>query len=270
MLIDTHCHLDASEFDADRNEVIKTASQQGIQMMVIPAVHRDNFEIVTQLAQQNLCCAHALGIHPMYVERSTPEDIALLAETLKIQLNSEQAPVAIGEIGLDFFVPDYDKEKQTFYFVEQLKLAQQFDLPVILHVRRSIDDILKHLRKHPVKGGIAHAFNGSKQQAEQFIELGFKLGFGGALTYPRALKIRELAASLPLDSIVLETDAPDIPPEWLKKGERNSPAELKKIAEILASLRHINVSQVAEITTKNALEILPNMAKLFTRHNVLL
>jgi TatD DNase family protein len=187
-----------------------------------------------------------------------------LADLIETQINQGRPPVAIGEIGLDYFVEDHDQTLQTFYFTEQLRLAECFEMPVILHVRRSIDDILKHLRQHKVRGGIAHAFNGSYQQAEQFIKLGFKLGFGGAMTYPRALKIRDLAATLPMDAIVLETDAPDIPPEWLKNGEKNSPAHLKKITEILAELRNIKPSQVAEITTKNALEILPNMAKLFT------
>ena len=264
MLIDTHCHLDATEFDADRDSVIAAALAQNVQMMVVPAVDRNSFSAVTALAQQNTCCVHALGIHPMYVQNAQPEDLTLLADLLTTQLNSNKPPVAIGEIGLDFFVQDFDKPRQEFYFSEQLKLAQQFDLPVILHVRRSIDDILKHLRKTTVRGGIAHAFNGSHQQAEQFIALGFKLGFGGALTYPRALKIRELVTTLPLESIVLETDAPDMPPKWLKNGEKNSPNQLAKIAEIIASLRHIKHSQVAEITTNNALEILPKMAELFT------
>lgn len=270
MLIDTHCHLDASEFDADRDAVIKTTSEQDIQMMVIPAVEKNNFEHVIQLARKHANCVYGLGIHPMYVQNARPEDIAALKTSIQKQIDQGFPPVAIGEIGLDFFVEGYDKDLQTFYFVEQLKLAKEFDLPVILHVRRAIDEVLKYLRLYKVRGGIAHAFNGSPQQAEQFIQLGFKLGFGGAMTHHRALKIRELAATLPMEAIVLETDAPDIPPEWLKNGEKNSPAQLKKIAENLAELRDIKPSQVAEITTKNALEILPNMAKLFTRHNVLL
>lgn len=270
MLIDTHCHLDASEFDADRDVVIQAAIAHDVQMMVIPTVEKNNFEHVIQLAAQHRQCTYALGIHPMYVQNAQPEDLVTLKATIQHQIDLGTPPVAIGEIGLDFFVEGYNKDLQTFYFVEQLKLAQAFDLPVILHIRQAIDEVLKHLRLHKVRGGIAHAFNGSFQQAEQFIALGFKLGFGGAMTYPRALRIREIATRLPLEAIVLETDAPDIPPEWLKNGEKNSPIHLKKIAEILAELRAIKPSQVAEITTKNALEILPNMAKLFTRDNVLL
>ena len=269
MLIDTHCHLDAAEFDADRDSVIQAALNQNVKMMVIPAVHRNSFSSIIAIAKQHACCAYALGIHPMYVGQSQPEDLAFLAELLSQQMQSDNPPVAIGEIGLDYFVADYDKALQTFYFTEQLKLAKQFDLPVILHVRRAIDDILKLLRQTKVRGGIAHAFNGSLQQAEQFIELGFKLGFGGALTYPRALKIRELVSTLPLEAIVLETDAPDMPPEWLENGQRNTPNQLSKVAETIASLRHIKHSQVAEITRFNSLKILPKLGELFTPDNVL-
>ena len=268
VLIDTHCHLDAAEFDADRENVIQEALLSDVKMMVVPAVHRSNFEAVTHLSQTHHCCAHALGIHPMYVATSQLDDLAFLDQEIAKQMQSGHPPVAVGEIGLDFFIEDYDKASQEHYFVEQLNIAKRYDLPVILHVRRAIDDILKHLRKHQVRGGIAHAFNGSRQQADAFIDLGFKLGFGGALTYPRALKIRELVSTLPIEAIVLETDAPDIPPEWLKNDKRNSPNQLLNISQIIASLRHIKHSQVTEITTNNALEILPNLAKLFTRPQV--
>lgn len=268
VLIDTHCHLDAAEFDADRENVIQAALRSDVKMMVVPSVHRSNFEAVTKLSQTYHCCVHALGIHPMYVATSQLDDLEFLDHEIAMQMQSSRPPVAIGEIGLDFFIEDYDKASQEHYFVEQLKIAKRYNLPVILHVRRAIDDILKHLRKHQVRGGIAHAFNGSRQQADALINLGFKLGFGGALTYPRALKIRELVSTLPLEAIVLETDAPDIPPEWLKNDKRNSPNQLLNISQIIASLRHIKHSQVTEITTNNALEILPNLAKLFTRPQV--
>ena len=140
---------------------------------------------------------------------------------------------------------------QEYYFVEQLKLAQEFDLPVLLHVRRAIDPILKHLRDHPVRGGIAHAFNGSRQQADEFIKRGFKLGFGGAMTHPRARRLRELAATLPPEAIVLETDAPDIPPAWITRG-RNTPEQLPAIAAVLAGLRQSSIEEIAAVTTANA------------------
>ncbi len=264
MFIDTHCHLDAGEFDADRDALALAALQKGVSMIVVPAVERANFNAVCNLADQHAHCALALGIHPLCVDRAQPDDVSFLAALVEKKLSGKKQPVAIGEIGLDFFIEGYSRERQEYYFAEQLKLARQFDLPVILHVRRSVDDVLKHLRRIKVRGGIAHAFNGSRQQADIFIDLGFKLGFGGAMTYPRALKIRELAATLPLGSMVLETDAPDIAPEWLGHHGRNSPDQLPEIAQVLADLRGIKRSEVAEITTRNALDSLPKLAQLCT------
>jgi TatD DNase family protein len=274
MLIDTHCHLDDAAFDADRDDIARQALRQGIAKLVIPAVARSNFDAVIALCNQHENCAYALGIHPMYVSSAAVDDIEVLRSY--VQHNN---PVAIGEIGLDYFANNPQNAKnivgnnnfdlQSYFFIEQLKIAKQYDLPVILHVRHAIDDILKQLRKHPVVGGIAHAFNGSFQQAEQFISLGFKLGFGGAMTYSRALKIRELAVKLPLSAIVLETDAPDIPPEWLGQRGRNSPLEIAKIAQVLADLRQLNITEVLEITGANALKVLPKLSHLYTLPKVL-
>src|SRR5690606_6398279 len=219
-------------------------------------------------AEQYPHCAYGLGIHPLFVGRAHPEDLELLSELVETKLESLKPPVAIGEIGLDFYLEGYDREKQEFYFSEQLKLARRHDLPVILHVRKSSDLVLKHLRRIEVKGGIAHAFNGSRQQEDMFIGMGFKLGFGGARTYDRALRIRELARTLPVESIVLETDAPDIPPEWLGHKGRNTPDQLPRIAEVLAELRGIKSTEVAEITVENALAALPNLAQLCTSLHV--
>lgn len=265
MLIDTHCHLDAAEFDVDRQNIALAALQQGVTAIVVPAVSRGNFDAVIALSHQHQHCVYALGIHPMYVHEAQALDLA----TLQAYVQTYQ-PVAIGEIGLDYFVTKAHLELQHYYFSEQLKIAQQQKLPVILHVRHAIDDVLKHLRCVNVVGGIAHAFNGSLQQAEQFITLGFKLGFGGAMTYSRALHIRELAKKLPLEAIVLETDAPDIPPEWLGRRGRNTPLELNKIAQVLADLKQVNVSQVLDITSANAHNILPKIAHLYTPAKALL
>lgn len=274
LLIDTHCHLDAAEFAADRDAVAIQAHQQAVAAIVVPAVHRTNFDAVMRLATQHAHVHYALGIHPMYVNQSQRQDLTLLAEALKQAMQSQKIPAAIGEIGLDFFVTNDNKSEQIYFFTEQLKLAKAFDLPVILHVRRAVDDVLKYCRQYQLKGGIAHAFNGSRQQADEFIKLGFKLGFGGAMTYPHALKIRELAASLPIESIVLETDAPDIPPIWLTNSTvsrlRNTPLELAKIAEVLAGIRGLEVAQVAGMTTQNALKIMPKILDLCTRPHVLL
>ncbi|CAN1496177.1 MAG: TatD family hydrolase [Sulfuritalea sp.] len=270
MLIDTHCHLDAAEFNLDRDFVISKALQQGVSKILIPSVARQNFDAVIALCNQHKNCAYALGVHPMYVDSADVDDI----ETLKTYIE-ENDPVAIGEIGLDYFVKNLKSHpehiaRQTYFFTEQLKIAKQYDLPVILHIRQAVDDILKYLRRFEVKGGIAHAFNGSLQQAEQFIALGFKLGFGGAMTYSRALKIRELASKLPFESIVLETDSPDMPPEWLGQAGRNTPLELNRIAQVLAELRQVNVAQVLDITSANALKVIPKLTDLCTPPHVLL
>jgi TatD DNase family protein len=190
----------------------------------------------------------------MYTDRATPSDLDVLRDYL-----TQHRPVAVGEIGLDFFIQQYNLETQEFFFVRQLELARAFDLPVLLHIRHAQDIVLKHLRQHRVRGGIAHAFNGSRQQANEFIKLGFKLGFGGAMTYPRATRLRELAATLPLDSLVLETDAPDIPPDFLLRGQPNKPEYVPRIAQTLAILRGMSLEEIAQATTLNALSVLPTL-----------
>ncbi len=253
MLIDTHCHLDAAEFDADRNEVLAAALAAGVDKLLIPAVAVNGFQKTKTTAALSPACHAAYGIHPLYVMAAGEGDLAELRTWL-----AREQPLAVGEIGLDFYVPGLDAARQEYFFVEQLKLAREFNLPVLLHVRRAVDQVLKHLRRIRVPGGIAHAFNGSRQQAEEFIKLGFKLGFGGAMTYAGSTRIRELAASLPADSIVLETDAPDIPPAWLNRG-RNQPAELRQIAEVLAELRGISFVEACRQTTANARQVLPGI-----------
>ncbi|HLA33355.1 MAG TPA: TatD family hydrolase, partial [Rhodocyclaceae bacterium] len=238
MLIDTHCHLDAVEFDADRDEVVVAARRAGVRAMMLPAVERANFAAVAALCRDYAdrpVCAPAYGIHPLYVARAQADDLATL-ETLCALANADVQPVAVGEIGLDRFVAERDDALQTQYFTAQLQIARRATLPVLLHGRRAMDQVLYHLRRIPVVGGIIHAFNGSRRQADEFIRLGFKLGFGGAMTFPRAHRIRELAATLPLEAIVLETDAPDIPPEWIATSARprNSPDQLPRIAAVLA------------------------------------
>jgi TatD DNase family protein len=248
--IDTHCHLDAAEFNADRDAVYATAVDNGVARLVIPSVSRDNFAAVTASCARYPGCLPAWGLHPMLVDVHLPEHLA----DLRAQIES-QRPVAVGEIGLDRFAREFDFATQEFFYVEQLKIAREYDLPVLLHCRRANDDILKHLRKVKVRGGIAHAFNGSPQQANEFIKLGFKLGFGGAFTWPRANNLRRLAVNLPLDAIVLETDSPDIPPVWIGRG-RNAPGELPRIAGILAELRGTHVDDIRDATTRNAQAVL--------------
>ena len=241
----------------------------------MPAVEMANFEAVRRLAHAG-GDSYALGIHPLCVKTAQDDDLALLDKALQ-QFLDDPRLVAVGEIGLDFFVPELCasplRERQQHFYVAQLKLARKYGLPVLLHVRRSVDQVLKGLRdvarSSQAWHGIAHAFNGSVSQAQSFINMGFKLGFGGAVTYERALQLRRLAASLPLDAIVLETDAPDMPPHWLYKTAQqreagevqgvNSPAELPRIAAVLAELRGIGLEELAAATTRNALAALPKL-----------
>ena len=252
MFTDTHCHLDAAEFGTAQADVVRNAVAAGVNRIVVPSVTRGNFASVRELCEQYPNCSPAYGIHPMYTDDATSDNLNVLRDYLK-----QYQPVAVGEIGLDFFIPHYDQTRQEHFFVEQLKLAREFDLPVLLHIRRAQDTILKHLRQIKVHGGIAHAFNGSRQQADEFIKLGFKLGFGGAMTHSRATRLRELAATLPLDSIVLETDAPDIPPDFLERGLPNEPKYLPRIAQTLAELRGMSLEEVARMTTENSMSVLP-------------
>ncbi|MBI5907405.1 MAG: TatD family hydrolase [Burkholderiales bacterium] len=275
--IDTHCHLDAEEFAADRAAVRARAAAQGVSHCVLPAVGAANFAAVRALAHA-LGDSYALGIHPLYVKQAQDGDLALLDAELSLR-KADPRLVAVGEIGLDYFVPELThsplRERQDYFYREQLLLARKHGLPVILHVRRSADRLLKHLRELAPQGGwggMAHAFNGSEQQAMEFVKLGFKLGFGGAVTYARALQLRRLAAQLPLASLVLETDSPDMAPHWLyttaaqraqgRAPGRNEPAELPRIAAVVAQLRGMTVDALAAATTANALVALPKLKGL--------
>lgn len=271
--IDTHCHLDEFEAHAGRayvDGVREDAKRVGVAHCVLPAVELANLDAVRTLAHRH-GDSYALGIHPLFTGKAGDDDVQVLERALA-EHQSDPRLVAIGEIGLDYFVPGLDAARQEQFYREQLKLARRFELPVILHVRRSSDKLLKGLRDLPVQGGIAHAFNGSVQQAQAFIAMGFKLGFGGAVTFDRALQLRRLAQELPLESLVLETDAPDIPPHWLyvtaaereagAPPARNTPGELPRIAEVVAALRGISVEALARATQANACAAFPRLAAL--------
>jgi len=266
MLIDTHCHLDASEFDADRDQVWREAQAQGVRALVIPAVMQSTFQPVMDWCAKHPHTGFALGWHPLFVDQAADDALQQMQDTVAAVLAGPQAGqlLAIGEIGLDFYVTRDNEAKQVALFEGQLQIAKQFGLPVILHVRAAVDSVLKYLRKHRLDSGIAHAFNGSLQQATIFTELGFKLGFGGAMTWPRALKIRKLATELPVEALVLETDAPDTPPVWVGHHGRNTPGQLKRIAEEMALIRGLEISQLIEITGKNSMQVLPKLAHLCT------
>jgi TatD DNase family protein len=248
-LIDTHCHLDAQEFDDDRDAVWARAQVAGVETCVVPAITAATFDATLSM-RTRYGCPIALGLHPIYERTHRDSHIAELDSLI-----ARERPVAVGEIGLDFFVEGLDAVRQVDIFAAQLKLAAKYDLPVLLHVRKSQDQVLKQLRRFGIRRGIAHAFNGSPQQADAYIAQGFKLGFGGTLTFERSLNIRRLAKELPLECIVLETDAPDISPAWAYK-QRNEPAYLARIATEFAELRGISVEEASTATTANARAVL--------------
>lgn len=253
-LIDTHCHLDVAEFNTDREQVIARAAALGVTRIVVPAIVARSWESLL-----DLCAAHdglypALGLHPVFLEQHTPGDVDALRDTIE-----RQPPLAVGEIGLDFYIKGLERARQLDLFETQLRVARDAGLPVLLHVRKAHDEVLAALRDTPVPGGIAHAFNGSMQQAARYLELGFKLGFGGTMTYPGSRKIRQLARDLPAEAIVLETDAPDIVVAAHRGAEgraRNSPEYLVDCLRALAEIRATPEDEIAAITTANALAVL--------------
>jgi TatD DNase family protein len=266
-MIDSHCHLDAQEFGQDRLEVLQRAFLAGVACIINPAVCASNFEDVKRLSKtsddlhrQGLSprVFYALGIHPMYVESASLADLDVLRLAIAESVN-DPFFVGVGEIGLDGFVPGLDQAKQLVFFEAQLQIARDFDLPVIMHVRRAQDAVLKQIRRYQPRAGIAHAFNGSEQQALQFLNLNCVLGFGGAMTFTRALQIRRLAQGLPIEAIVLETDSPDISPSW-QHPARNEPSHVAGIAKTLAELRSQSVSDIQNLTTANVTRTLERMA----------
>ncbi|MDZ7653110.1 MAG: TatD family hydrolase [Burkholderiaceae bacterium] len=265
MLIDTHCHLDADEFDADRDAVVARARAGGVSMMVLPAGHVDHFAQCAAVAHE-FGFAYALGTHPLWIDRALDEHVDRL-RAAAVAAQADHRFVAIGEIGIDLHQPGLSVLRQEWFFAEQLKVARDLALPVIVHVRKSADLLLKHLRRVEVPGGIIHAFNASAQQAEAFVERGFRLGFGGAMTYAGSLRIRRLATTLPDTAWVIETDAPDIPPQWLRDrstgaARRNEPGELPAIAQVMAELRGQSLAQIAAQNRINACAALPLLAPL--------
>ena len=275
MWIDTHCHWDAAEFgEAEQAATSRLAARElGVVCCVVPAVEAANFEAVRAWAHQHED-VYALGIHPLFAHNAGPADLDRLDDALS-RWRDDPRLVAVGEIGLDGFVPALQtpaaQTHAEWLYRAQLKLARKYDLPVILHVRKSADRLLKHLREVGVSGGIAHAFNGSQVQADGFLELNFCLGFGGTVTFEAARRIRALAKAVPMDGFVLETDAPDIPPTWLYvTAERraagdvsppNSPAELPRIAAVFAHLRAMSIEALALQNTTNAARVLPQLGR---------
>jgi len=253
-MIDTHCHLDFHEFDQDREAVLGRCATNGVEKIVVPAVSAGTFSRTIRVCNYYPNLELALGLHPIFIEAHQPQDLVELDSLIE-----QHSPKAVGEIGLDFYdkrlISENLKEKQIAFFTKQLIIAKQRDLPVIIHNRKAHDECLALLNESRLRGGIIHAFNGSIKQAEKYIELGFLLGFGGMLTFERSSKLRKLAEQLPLNSIVLETDAPDMTVAQ-HKGQRNSPEYLPFIQQALASIKHCSLTAIAEATSQNAKRVL--------------
>jgi TatD DNase family protein len=248
-LIDTHCHIDVQAFDKDRDQVLRHARESGVTRLIVPAITAAGWNSLLALCANDAGLYPALGLHPVFTDQHHTTDVEQLGEAVQLQ-----RPVAIGEIGLDFYIDAADRERQQQLLEAQLDIARQFDLPVILHVRKAHEQILSTLKRIPVRGGTAHAFNGSLQQAQQYIDMGFKLGFGGMLTYERSSKLRKLARELPADSLVMETDAPDMAGAG-HHGTRNSPEYLPEYLHTLARIRDVDPQQLAQQTTENAMAV---------------
>lgn len=255
--IDTHCHLDL--LSHPERQILR-AREKGVNMIIIPAIDPKNFETVKEIASKFNGIFYSVGIHPCRVNSTTDEDLLTLENFVKTNINDPNL-VAIGEIGLDFFVKDLDLHKMKKIYCHQLNLAKKFTLPVLLHVRRSQDLALKYFKKSGVLSGIAHAFNGSEVQAQNFIQNRLLLGFGGTLTYERSLQIRRLGSKISDSSFVLETDSPDLVPAWKKANEENSPAEIPGIALCLANLRNDSVKNIAYLSLRNTLRAIPRLNK---------
>lgn len=246
-LIDTHCHIDFADFDHDRDQVIQAAAKVQVSDIIVPGVSHQMWPRTINICTQYSQCHMALGLHPIFINEHQPQHLTVLSSLIK-----QHSPIAVGEIGLDFYSSDQqlNREKQTLFFTKQLIIAKQYDLPVIIHNRKAHDECIQLLQEHGLKGGIIHAFNGSIQHAHKYIELGFLLGFGGMLTYQRSNKLRALLKALPLQAIVLETDAPDMTVQQ-HRGERNSPEYIPYVLEAMSEINGINQTEIAQITRAN-------------------
>ncbi|WP_223414110.1 MULTISPECIES: TatD family hydrolase [unclassified Pseudomonas] len=253
-LIDSHTHLDFPDFDEDRQALLAESRALGVRRMVVLGVYQANWQQVWDLVQSDPDLHAAFGLHPVYLDEHRPEDLRELAEWLT-RLAGHRQLCAVGEIGLDYFIETLDRERQQTLFDAQLQLAADFNLPALIHVRRSHAAVIATLKRFKLKrAGIIHAFAGSKEEAREYIRLGFKLGLGGAATWPQALRMHRVLAELPLESVVLETDSPDMAPAMFP-GQRNSPAHLPAICSALADIMAISPEQLAAASTANACEL---------------
>ena len=245
-LVDTHCHLDDGEFDRDRDEVIARAREAGVHRQIVPAIDAASWPKLREVCAQDDGLHPAYGLHPLLLDRHTDAHLDELRDWIE-----RERPVAVGECGLDYFVEGLDPERQQHFFDGQLKIAREFDLPVIVHARRAVDAVIASIRRVGGLRGVVHSFSGSEEQARQLWKQGFLLGLGGPVTYERANRLRRLAARMPLEFLLLETDAPDQPDSDIR-GQRNEPARITRVLETIAELRGVETEEVARATCVNA------------------
>ena len=245
-LVDTHCHLDVAEFDADRDAVVARARAAGVARQIVPAIEAKTWPGLRDACARDEGLFPAYGLHPLLIGAHREQHLRALRDWIE-----RERPVAIGECGLDYWVEDLDRDVQATYFDGQLELAREYDLPVVVHARRALDDVMKAIKRVGHLRGVIHSYPGSPEQARQLADLGVLVGIGGPVTYERANKVRRVAASVPLDTLLLETDAPD-QPDSAHRGQRNEPARMVRVLETIAELRGVDASVVAEATTQNA------------------
>lgn len=249
-LFDSHSHLDAPDFDGDREAVLRRARDAGVAEQLVPAVDHDSWPKLREICAADPGLHPAYGLHPMYLSQHRPEHLPALREWIV-----RERPRAIGECGMDFFVDGLDAEQQRYYLRKQLELAREFDLPVVLHARRAVEEITAMLRGIGGLRGVIHSYSGSEEQARQLFGLGFMLGIGGPVTYDRAKRLHRLVAAMPLEFLLLETDSPD-QPDALHRGQRNEPAQLTLVLETVARLRNADPDELASATSANARRLL--------------
>jgi TatD DNase family protein len=253
VLFDSHSHLDVVEFTHDRAEVVARAQAQGVRQQLVPAIDFEGWENLKTVCSSFAGLYPAFGLHPMFLSRHRPEHITQLRHWIETE-----KPNAVGECGMDFFVEDLDVEQQRFYFIEQLKLADEFQLPLVIHARRAVDEVIASIKTFKHLRGVIHSFSGSEEQARQLFKLGFLIGIGGPITYERAQRLRRLVTAMPIEFLLLETDSPDQPNADCR-GHRNEPSRLVDVLSVVAKLRNASPEEIAHATTLNA-------EKLFLKH----
>ena len=249
MIIDSHCHIDFEVFDNDRSQVIQHAKKTGVEKIIVPGVIHDTWDKIVSCCNEFSELYPCYGLHPYFINKHKQQHLI----NLKTYIDKYN-PVAVGECGLDFFLKSLDIKQQTFYFEQQLDIALEFNLPVVIHARKSTEAVINAIKKRPALSGMIHSYSGSYEQALQLIKLGFYLSFGGPVTYDKSTRLRKTLQKLPLDSILVETDAPD-QPVANAKSTRNEPVFILDVIESIASLHNTSKETVANITSKNASEL---------------